>query len=124
MILCLTGLVMVLGFVLFTNVNAASQSVYIKQGNGPQASLLIYDATSGARYRGSNYFTSGHKLYVSLQERGTNGVFIVMSQRLLAPDSSTGWINYNNSYTGTFRVELNPELWYTDCDGYGAVESL
>lgn len=110
-------LIMIVGAL---TVSAASSTVYISQGQGPQNSTAI-PSFNGANFRGRNYNTSGSKLWVSL-ERWNGFWFQTEEQALMNIGSSASGFSTIQGNTA-WRVKLNPELWFTNCDGEGTVSS-
>ena len=113
-------MVIMLISVLATSVYAASATVYIHQGQGPVQSSAI-SANNGAKDVGKNYATSGHKLYLDLQWSSGSGWNTVKTDLMDVGGSAS---NYSDlSGTKLWRVQLNPQWWYTDCDGEGTVSN-
>jgi hypothetical protein len=99
---------------------AASQTVYIHKGDGPVRSASI-TSNDGAHYSGSNYSTSGHSLWIDLQRSSGSG-WVNEKTSLMAINSKA---NGESSLGGAllWRVQLNPQYWYTDCKGDGTVSN-
>lgn len=118
-LMVLTATIMVVT-VLAPFAYAASQTVYIHQGSGPVQSAAI-TANNGAKYDGSNYVTSGHRLYIDLQRSAGSGW--VNDKTALMPIGSNA--NGYSTVQGAllWRVQLNPQYWFTDCDGEGTVSN-
>ena len=112
-------LIMTVG-VLAISASAYSATVYISQGQGPQYSGSI-PSFNGANYSGSNYASSGHRLWVSL-ERHNGYLYETQERDLMNIGSSTSGFSTTQG-NAAWRVKLNPELWYTDCDGIGTVST-
>ncbi|KFD41716.1 hypothetical protein DK28_0206060 [Peptococcaceae bacterium SCADC1_2_3] len=119
MLISLMVAIMLIG-VLATSVYAASQTVYIHQGDGPVQSAAI-SANNGANYYGWNYDTSGHKLYVDLQTSTGGGWSTDKSSLMDIGSSASGYSTLSG--TRLWRVQLNPQWAYTDCDGKGTVSN-
>lgn len=107
--------------VLATCAYAASETVYISKGQGPVQSAAI-SANNGANYAGQNYVTSGHKLYITLQS--SDGSEWTDERVSLMDIGSSASGNKEKSGTLLWRVQLNPQYAYTDCDGEGTVSNL
>lgn len=118
-LMVLTATLMVVA-VLVPFAYAASKTVYISQGDGPVQSAQI-TADNGAKYAGSNYVTSGHSLYIDLQRSSGSGW--VNDKTALMPIG--GNADGISTYAGAllWRVQLNPQYWFTDCDGKGTVSN-
>ena len=106
--------------VLATSAYAASQTVYISQPSGPVQSSAI-SANNGANYAGSNYSTSGHKLYVDLQSSTGSGWSTIKSSLMAIGSNASGYSDLSGERL--WRVQLNPQYAYTDCDGKGTVSN-
>jgi hypothetical protein len=111
---------LILIFAVAANVFAASQTVYIYQGNGPVQSASIA-TENGANYQGWNYATSGHSLYIDLQSSTGSGWSNIKTSLMAINSSASG----TSTLTGArlWRVQLNPQYYFTDCDGKGTVSS-
>ena len=119
MLISLMVAIMLTG-VLATSVYAAYEYVYINKGEGPKLSAAI-TANNGARYDGWNYVTSGHKLYITLQSSDGYGW---IDERVSLMDINSGATGDSDlSGTRLWRVQLNPQWAYTDCDGKGTVSN-
>lgn len=112
-------MVIMLISVLVTSAYAASQTVYIYDGSGPVHSAYITSYT-GAQTDGWNYTTSGHSLYCDLQAwNGSSWPTIKSSFMAIGGYAH----NYSTAGYQYWRVQLNPELYYTDCNGKGIVST-
>ncbi len=118
-LMALTATLLVVA-VLVSVAYAASQTVYIHIGDGPVQSAAI-TGNNGANYSGKNYATSGHSLYIDLQR--SSGTGWVNEKTALMPIGSTA--SGYSSLTGAllWRVQLNPQYWFTDCNGEGTVSN-
>ncbi|GAB6275452.1 MAG: hypothetical protein STSR0004_23220 [Peptococcaceae bacterium] len=119
MLISLMVAIMLIG-VLATSVYAASQTVYIHQGDGPVQSAAI-TANNGANYSGKNYATSGHKLYITLQCSNGGGWSDEGVSLMNIGSSTNGYSTRSGALL--WRVQLNPQYAYTDCDGEGTVSN-
>ncbi|MEW6182461.1 MAG: hypothetical protein AB1500_04690 [Bacillota bacterium] len=107
--------------VLVTSAYAGEAWVYISQGEGPQLSASISGTDVG--YEGWNYDTSGHRFWISLQGCCAYGNWWTLEDYLINIDDYY-YSTYSIQETSGYRVQLNPELWFTDCDGKGVVRNL
>lgn len=118
MLMSLMVAIMLIG-ILATSVFAASQTVYIEQGDGPVQSAAI-TASNGAKYSGWNFDTSRHRLYITLQSSSGSG-WTDRRVSLMDIDSGATGDAWEPTGSNLWRVQLNPEWSYTDCDGWGQV---
>jgi predicted PurR-regulated permease PerM len=119
----LISLVVVIALVclLTASVYAASATVFISQGQGVVHSASI-SATNGAKYSGWNQNTSGHSLYITLQSSSGSG-WTDRKVSLMAIGSGATGNAWEPTGTHLWRVQLNPQWAFTDCDGWGRVEN-
>ncbi|MHB1418011.1 MAG: hypothetical protein ACYCX4_00250 [Bacillota bacterium] len=119
MLVTLMVALMIIG-ILATTAFAATQYVYINKGDGPVQSASI-SSTNGAYYNAQNYWSSGHSLYATLQYSngsGWNDEYV----QLMEPNTGANGASWRSGSL-LWRLQLNPYLFYTDCDGYGYVSN-
>ena len=103
--------------VMASSIYAASATVYIHIGDGPVQSAAIL--SSGASYTGGNEATSGHRLHLTLQYYSGSG-WVDDKVSTMAIGAGIMGQSTDTRY-GSWRVQLNPDLWYTDCNGWADV---
>lgn len=107
-------------FVLTISANAASHTVYIDKGDGPVQSGQI-TANNGANYNGYNSSQSGHKLYITLQSSSGSGWTDQKVSLMDIGQSASGYSSLSGDLL--WRVQLNPQYYFTDCIGWGTVSN-
>lgn len=107
-------------FVLAIGANAASHTVYIDKGDGPVQSGQI-TANNGANYNGYNSSQSGHRLYITLQSSSGSGWTDQKVSLMDIGQSASGYSNLSGDLL--WRVQLNPQYYFTDCIGSGTVSN-
>ncbi|UNC91051.1 hypothetical protein [Candidatus Contubernalis alkaliaceticus] len=109
-----------LTFVLVNSIYAANATVNIKKGQGPVQSASI-TANNGAKYSGRNYSSSEHSLYIDLQASSGSGWANVKTSLMAIGSSASGLSTMSGALL--WRVQLNPQYLFTDCNGEGTVSN-